>query len=338
MLFYLLAALVVLMVVLFLWASSGDSYVSVEEPGLLFTRVGDPPPTSQAELTVMSFNIGYARGPEGDLAGPWTEAEIIANLDGIAAQIENSEASIAALQEVDLAASRTHDIDEATYLLTKLGWRYGSCVVTWEKNYVPYPYWPPSRHYGRMKTGSCLLSRYPVTATTRIPLPQPDQPFWRNRLYFQRAIDKAELLIGDQTWVVFNIHLEAFDQPNRHDQAEILRRAIAEVGHPRVLVMGDFNAIEENATARAGFVDEPEMDFTGDITLRKAFEGLTFSEVFTGRTDVFTFPSVAPTRRLDYIFFTEALERLDARVLTPSPLPWSDHLPIVARFRFAGTP
>lgn len=336
-LIYLLIALVVLTVVLFLWASSGDNYVSAEEPGLLLTRVGDAPPTAEAEFTVMSFNIGYGRGPLGDLVGPWTREQITTNLDGIASQIESSGASIAALQEVDLAAERTHDINEADYLLDKLGWRYGSCVVTWEKNYVPYPYWPPSRHYGRMKTGSCLLSRYPVTATTRIPLPQPDQPFWRNRLYFQRAIDRSELLIQGQVWVIFNVHLEAFDQENRHAQAEILQAAIQKVGHPRVLVIGDFNAIEETAVARTAYADEPEMDFTGDLTLRKAFRDLAFFEALAGRRDVFTFPAVAPTRRLDYIFYTGALERLDATVFTPSPAPWSDHLPIVARFRFAGT-
>lgn len=344
MVLIVLAALLVALVALFFWASSGDNYTDDPSPGLVLTRAAGVAPDVAAPadgpgtVAVMAFNIGYGRGPAGDEAGPWTREHIVSHLENIAAQIRDARVDIAALQEVDLAAARSHDIDQASFLLERLGWGHGSCVITWEKNYIPFPYWPPSKHYGHMKTGSCLLSRFPVTASTRIPLPQPDQPGWRNRFYFQRSLDRAELTIGATSWVVFNIHLEAFDLPNRHAQATILRDAIKAVGHDRVIVVGDFNAIAEAVPTRKGYVDEPEMDFTGDRTLALSFDGLTFAEALSDAPTAHTFPADAPTRRLDYIFHTAALTRTEARVLTSPSGPWSDHLPVVARFKLGNQP
>jgi endonuclease/exonuclease/phosphatase family metal-dependent hydrolase len=337
----LLAALVVLLVVLYFWASGGAEYTDGPTPGIALKGPGTvaaSPAGGPGTLSVMSFNIGYGRGPAGDESGPWTRAHIEQHLDGIAAQIQAANVDIAALQEVDIAAERSHDIDQASLLLQKLGWGHGSCVVTWQKNHVPFPYWPPSRHYGRMKSGSCLLSRFPVVATTRLPLPQPDQSFWRNAFYFQRSIDQVELDVGGQRWVVFNVHLEAFDTPNREAQAVILREAVKQVGHPRVLVIGDFNTIPDAMAKRTGFADEPEMDFTGDRTLAESFAGLAFSDAFAADPNAFTFPADAPTRRLDYIFHTTVATPTEARVLTGPPGPWSDHLPLVARFRLSPQP
>lgn len=322
----------------FLWASSGDAYTDGPGPGLLLKGPGRvAPPEAPTALTVMSFNIGYGRGPAGDYVGPWTRAHVEQHLSGIAEQIAASGADLACLQEVDLAAGRSHGIDEAAFLLEKLGWGHGSCVVTWEKNWIPFPYWPPSKQYGGMKSGSCILSRFPVTRTVRHPLPQPEQPWWRNRFYFQRALDEATVVVGSSAWTVFNVHLEAFDLENRHAHAEILRAAVAAAPDPgRVIVAGDFNAIPGDASPRNGYADEPEMDFTGDATLGRATAGLALVEAFADATDpAFSFPADAPTRRLDYIFHGRAATTVEARVLRAPPGPWSDHLPLLARLRLA---
>ena len=129
--------------------------------------------TSQgADLRVVTFNIGYGRGPAGDASGPWSEEQIRAGLDCIAAQIRETSADLVFLQEVDFESARSHDIDEGRYLLDATALRFSSCVVTWEKNYVPFPYWPPSKHYGAMKSGQCILSHFPIVESTRHRLPQ----------------------------------------------------------------------------------------------------------------------------------------------------------------------
>jgi endonuclease/exonuclease/phosphatase family metal-dependent hydrolase len=331
-----LLTLLLVVALTFLWASSGDAYSESPEPGLLLKGPGRvAPPVAPTALTVMSFNIGYGRGPAGDYVGPWTRAHVEQHLSGVADQIAASGADLACLQEVDLAAARSHGIDEAAFLLEKLGWGHGSCVVTWQKNWIPFPYWPFSKQYGGMKSGSCVLSRFPLTRSVRHPLPQPEQPWWRNRFYFQRALDQVTVVVGSAEWTVFNVHLEAFDLPNRHAHAEVLRAAIAAVpDQRRVIVAGDFNAIPEAAEPRKGYADEPEMDFTGDRTLALATAGLPLVEAFADVAEpAFSFPADAPSRRLDYIFHGRAATTVSARVLGAPPGPWSDHLPLLARLR-----
>jgi endonuclease/exonuclease/phosphatase family metal-dependent hydrolase len=330
---WLVLTLVALFAIFFFWASGGDSDEREVAPGILLENpAGMAPPGEVRELRVLAFNIGYGRGAAGDVSGPWSEEEIRANLDGVASQIRTSEADLVFLQEVDLESSRSHDIDQGRYLLQASGLRHGSCVITWEKNYVPFPYWPPSKHYGAMKSGQCILSRFPISESTRHRLPQPESnAWWRNRFYLNRAIDHAVIDIASQRWDVFNVHIEAFDKDNRMDHA---RRLAALVGalpdKARVLVAGDFNAPPPEASQKKGFVDEPEMDFSDDETIAIA-RGMALDESVPD-PGAFTFPGDAPTRRLDYIFYGGALTKTEARVLAPPPGPFSDHLPVWARF------
>jgi len=320
------------------WASGGQTDSAAVSPGQVTNVAAAPhaadPLAVPDHLTVMTFNIGYARGPEGDLAGPWTREHIVSDLDGLAAQISASGADLVALQEVDLASARSHDVDEGRYLLDKLGWAGLSCVVTWENNYVPYPYWPPSRHYGRMKSGQCVLARWPVASSTRYRMEKPQgNAFWRNWFYLDRAIDHVVIQLGSRELHVFNVHLEAFDAPNRVGQADFLAGLVSAEGNPLTLVMGDFNALPPGVTPRSGFPDEPDVDY-GDDTIARVAAVPGLSEALLATPGVVTHPADAPNRRLDYIFFRAGLVRESARVLTEPPL-WSDHLPVVARFTLA---
>ena len=329
---------VVAFTVFFFWASGGDAYSETPEPApILLNAAGSEPAPIPAgspfELGVVTFNIGYGRGPAGDESGPWPYETFRTNLVAIADQIEAAGADLAFLQEVDFASSRSHDIDQARQLLELLGWRHAACAVTWEKNYVPFPYWPPSRHYGAMKSGQCILSRYPITEATRVGLPRPDSmPWWRKRFYLQRAVLHAVVKVGDVALDVFDVHLEAFDNPNRMDHARRLAVLVDAVKGDRVIMAGDFNALPPQARQKSGFVDEPEMNFEHDETIAIARKIARVAEVLPDE-DAFTFPADGATRRLDYIFHRPGLTKLSARVLTAPPGPWSDHLPVAARFR-----
>ena len=266
----MLIGLVVLAAVVFLWwASGGEEDTREVAPGEIVAAAGVTPPPAPSEITVVTFNIGYGRGPAGDYAGPWTQAQITGWLDGIAAQLTAMKADIVALQEVDLDAARSHGIDEGKYLQEKLGMAARTCVVTWENNYVPFPYWPPSKQYGRMKSGQCVLSRWPIASSTRYRLPQPDeQPFWKNAFYLHRAIDHVEVTLAPgKTLHVYNVHLEAFHAGNRQQHADALAALVAKNPSPDVLVLGDFNALPPGAIVQRGFSDEPDIDFTGDDTI-----------------------------------------------------------------------
>lgn len=328
----MLLVLVLTLVALFFWASAGDSDDRPVSPGLIVDLSTDPKTrvkTDADTVGVVTFNIGYGRGPAGDESGPWTREHIIAQLDGLSAQLVNLDADLVFLQEVDLDASRSHHIDEGRYLAEKAGYPFMSCVVTWEKNYVPFPYWPPSRHYGAMKSGQCLLSRFPIKSSTRHRLPQPpSNAWWRNAFYLNRAFDVVELDVGGKRLHAVNVHLEAFDVDNRMDQAQRLLDLLKDLEKDRIVVAGDFNTLPPEAAQKKGFVDEPEADFTHDATLT-LLRGKDLTEVLPEAT-AFTFPADAPTRRLDYIFVGRAFTRVDSRVVADKPV-WSDHLPVYSR-------
>ncbi|TNF23674.1 MAG: hypothetical protein EP329_26895 [Deltaproteobacteria bacterium] len=337
--FGLLVAVVVLAAVLFLWwASGGQTDTAAVSPAQVTQVAGAPraadPAATPTALTVMTFNIGYGRGPAGDLSGPWTREHILRHLDGLAAQIADSGADLVAMQEVDLASARSHDIDEAGYLLDRLGWPARSCSVTWENNYVPFPYWPPSRHYGRMKSGQCVLSRWPIARATRYRQDKPaNNPFWRNWFYLDRAIDHVVVTLGERELHVFNVHLEAFDAESRRTQAERLVELVGAEPSPLTVVLGDFNALPPDAPQRSGFPDEPDIDY-GDDTIARVAATPGLTEVLLGDGGALTHPADTPNRRLDYIFHRAGLTEDSARVLSEAPV-WSDHLPVVARFRIA---
>ncbi|MFT7582629.1 MAG: endonuclease/exonuclease/phosphatase family metal-dependent hydrolase [Myxococcota bacterium] len=330
----LLLTLVVALVVFVMWASGGvtnDDAVAKSEL-IVLDPEADPPALTDT-FGVMAFNIGYGRGPEGDYAGPWERAHIERHLDGIAAQIESSGVHIAALQEVDFDSARTHGIHEGRYLAEKLGFNWLSCTRTWEKNYVPFPYWPPSRHYGRMSSGQCLLSRFPIQSAVRYRQPQPEgNPFWKNLFYLNRAIDHIEVDVGGTTLHVFNVHLEAFSIENRMHQVNSLRGLLNGLSAKHAIALGDFNALPSGTAKTRGFEDEPEADFTGDQTMARADTMVDMREVLAG-VDPLTFPAHAATRRLDYIYYrTTGIEPVSASVLDAQP-PWSDHLPVMATLR-----
>jgi len=73
-------------------------------------------------LTVIAWNIGYGRGAEGDFAGPWESDIFEKNLEGMAQVIRQNNVDIALLQEVDLGASRSHDVHQGKDLAKRLGW------------------------------------------------------------------------------------------------------------------------------------------------------------------------------------------------------------------------
>jgi len=330
-----LCVLVFLLIAFILWAISGRGDTSEilegevrQTPGVEAKAL---PPAD--ELRILTWNIAYGRGPAGDESGPWTREHIESHLDKIADSIAARGADIAALQEVDLGAARSHGIHQAEYLASRLGWPYFACVVTWQQNYVPYPYWPPSRHYGEMLSGQCVLSRYPLKSNRRIRLPQPEaNPFWYNMFYLHRAIQHVVVDVGSRTLPVLNVHLEAFDGPNRQRHMDRLVQEVDDLKDGHMIVLGDFNALPPEEPKRHGFEDEPDADFREDKTMNGMWTRAGFREVLAHldpRPN--TFPAETPTRRLDYLFVGSGFTLLGQTVMEKET--FSDHLGIVAHVR-----
>ncbi|NUN14601.1 MAG: endonuclease/exonuclease/phosphatase family protein [Myxococcales bacterium] len=338
-LFTLVATILVVVLGYLAWAASGrgDGSAILETPPEKVPELPDAALgyASAGELGVVTWNIGYGRGAAGDLSGPWPREHIERHLDGIAELIRSLNVDIAALQEVDLGAQRSHDIHEALYIAKRLGWPYFACVTTWQANYIPFPYWPLSKQYGQMKSGQCVLSRFPIKKNVRYRLQQPESnPFYYNTFYLHRAIQHVTVGMPDKEVEVFNVHLEAYDQATREQHAKMVAAIVGDKGKELTILLGDMNAPPPGAPQLNGFVDEPEVDFSTDKTIQiiDGISGLTEALAGRGHPETFTFPADKATRRLDYLYAGAKFKLKSGRIVTEAG-SLSDHLPVVARLQ-----
>jgi endonuclease/exonuclease/phosphatase family metal-dependent hydrolase len=339
-----LALLLALAAVIFLfWASRGyNPEAPAAEPvtneELLATlNVTENP----EEIRILSYNVAYGRGPEDDIGDRRSEAEVRGFLSALAGFLRTHGADVVALQEVDFGARRTYHIDQLEFLAHEAGYPYTAWITTWKANYVPFPYWPPSQHIGRIHSGQAILSRYPILSNRRVVLPQPEAyPFYYNLFYLHRAIQAATVRVGERDITLFNSHLEAFDLPNRERHAELLVETVRETEVDDWLVLGDMNSVPPEAPQKTDFVDEPGWDATDDRTIEILRAGLGVLEspgleAYTAdQRPTFTFPADAPTRRLDYLFASSTLPLSAARIVAEAG-SISDHLPVGATVRLS---
>ncbi|MEM7118943.1 MAG: endonuclease/exonuclease/phosphatase family protein, partial [Chloroflexota bacterium] len=138
--------------------------------------------------------------------------------------------------------------------------------------------------------------------------------------YIDRGAQRVRIRVGDRRIAVVNVHLEAFDQQARREQACDLAHFVQSIDDPWVLG-GDFNAPPPEAEQKKDFHDEP-VDYTSDQTLELLRAGLgasceAFGELDGTRSDLptLTYPADRPNRRLDHVFASSHFVMTQTRVL-----------------------
>lgn len=298
------------------------------------------PETRPTGLRLLTYNIHYGAGMNPDLAKPLTLEQIKANLDGIARVINQLGVDAVLLQEVDFDSARTHGLNQMEYLAraTRLG--YMAPVPTWVKGYLPYPLWPPFSMLGRLDSGQVVLSRWPIKENRRLALPKPAEWFFLYRaFYLARAIQKVTLDVGGTPVTLINIHSESGSLPNRQIHAEMIRDFVRPLTKGALVMAGDFNAVPPEAAKKNGFGDEPDLDQRSDksiATIRSLNLRETIPPDRYHREEPIslTFPADKPTRRLDYLFFSDAFYLGSGHVMNHLG-PLSDHRPIFAELLFS---
>jgi endonuclease/exonuclease/phosphatase family metal-dependent hydrolase len=302
--------------------------------------VGVTPPKAPPTLTVVSYNIGHAQGIKEN-AWDYREKEITINhLNNIGDAMTAMDADIFLLQEVDLDSKRTFHINQLNFLKNKTGHPYSACSLVWEKNYIPFPYWPINHHMGYMRSANCILSRFPLSTHYRYVFEKPkSNPFWYNWGYIDRVIERVDVTIGEQKIAVLNVHLEAWDKPTREDQIKILWDYMNKIDEP-IIVGGDFNTVPPGAEKMTGFADDKNADYSDEKTMPWFYSHapkLIIPKLDGNKNDPFTqftFESGAPDRRLDYIFLMgKNMSFIDFRVVKEAGVA-SDHLPVLARISY----
>jgi len=336
---WIILILVMIVSFLYVWGPG-----HLPEPGQYIHPIhvyGNPGPAdSTRTLRVMTYNIGYGHGlgSDGSDYHPKTKEEIETAIRGIAELIRNDSIDVVLIQEIDFGSKRSGNFDQLAILAELTGLSYGAEAVGWDANYVPFPYWPPSYHFGRVLSGGAVLSRFPIVENQVMLLNKPSENAgYYNRFYLYRFHQAVGMVVNGDTLYVVNNHLEAFRTANRMEHAQSLVNWVEDLSKSKnvIAVGGDMNALPYNAAQFTDFNDKSGDDYTGDRTMEiigmmKGFRELASHEEYATNRDIWhTFPADAPNRRLDYIFVNRRYSFSNGHI----PRKYgslSDHLPVVA--------
>ncbi|MES9511662.1 endonuclease/exonuclease/phosphatase family protein [Streptomyces sp. NPDC000609] len=216
----------------------------------------------------------------------------VLHLERVAETVRQSGADVVGLQEVDRHfASRSDFVDQASWLAKRLGLHlaYGANL-----DLDPEKPGDPRRRYG-----TAILSRFPIMNSRNTLLP-------RSETGEQRGLLEAELLVRGEKLRFLNTHLEDTSQDDRLTQVAAVNAIVNGSRLPTVLV-GDLNTA-------------PGSEEIAAMTKR-----LTDTWPVAGKSNGFTYDSVNPHERIDYVFASQGVQARRAKVLDVTV---SDHRPL----------
>ena len=308
---------IIAFVLFFFWASS--STLDEKEYSKLKANQFENITDTDSIFSIVTYNIGYLSGMTNNLPVPKPKELFDKNLAKVLLETKKVNPDIIAFQEIDYTASRSYEVNQQNEI-EKLGYNYAAEAVNWDETYVPFPYWPPSMHFGKVVSGQSIISKYPLKEHQRIVLERvSDAPFYRDAFYIERLAQVVKVTLNGQEVVLINVHLEAFDTQTRKNQFEEVLAIFNtyKEEYPTIL-LGDFNsrARDTNAIIQKMFA----MTDVGNAAFNK-------------ENPVNTFDTKSPFERIDYIFYTKnSIEYISGKVLTQFEQA-SDHLPVFMQFK-----
>ncbi len=281
-------------------------------------------------FTIMTYNIGYMSGMSNNRPVRPDRNQHRENMQATISLLQSLDPDFIGFQEIDFNSDRSFEVNQLDTLAKYLDYPYGLIGINWDKNYVPFPYWPPQAHFGQVLSGQAILSRFSFGNHKREVLPKPGASFTYNRFYLDRLIQITQVEVG-RPLVLMNIHLEAFDEEARIRQT---RRALDlfreySYNYP-VILIGDFNSpppfasgIEPDHSALTEFYSSPFVN-----------SGISEQQYRSQESQSLTFNSEKPYVKLDYIMYSpETIIPISSRVVTEAN-QISDHLPVITSFTF----
>lgn len=252
------------------------------------------PSDQDVPLRVMAYNIQAGAG-----------ADHVFDLERQAEAIESERPDLVGLEEVDVDwATRSDYTDEAAWFARRLNMHVF---------FAPIYDLPPDRTGAPdRRFGVALLSRFPIVRarnleitrlSTQVPNPVPAP-----------APGFPEVLViahGVPLWV-YVTHLDYRADPGVRTTQVADMDAIMDRRDGRKILIGDFNA-------------QPD-----DAELAPLWTRLTDALTVVGQRTTPTFPSDAPTARIDYVTYSPGIRAVAAHV--PDTLA-SDHRPVVTDLR-----
>ncbi len=223
-----------------------------------FEAAGDAP--APAQLRVVAWNIKYGAARLPFWFDCWGDnvamdaSTVRANLDAVAAAIDELKADVVMLEEIEVNSRRSAYIDMVQYLLDHTRLNEGAYFETWRAAYVP------SEGLGRMQLGNAILSRYPIALAESIrQVDRTDQDPLTSAFYIHRSVGRVVIrLAPGREAAALVVHTEAYDNDGtKQKQIKQIHSLFGAETLPAV-VGGDFNELPPNAARVKGFPDERE--------------------------------------------------------------------------------
>lgn len=164
-----------------------------------------------------------------------------------------------------------------------------------------YYYFGKSTRIMFRKYGNSIISKYPIISNEIINIPNPKIKKGNN-LYEKRSILKSILKVEAKELNIYITHL-GLNMDEQENGFEILNK----INTDNSIIMGDFNI-------------EPDNVLLNDLN-----NNFVSSDNYLNE-DRFSFPSIKPVNKLDYIFVSKDMKILTSSIKSDIA---SDHLPYV---------
>ncbi|MDN7246847.1 endonuclease/exonuclease/phosphatase family protein [Planococcus shenhongbingii] len=252
------------------------------------------PPT--VPIKVMSFNIAHGLGMNN-----------VVDLEKTASVIEQSEAEIVGLQELDRHfTERSEFIDQVDWLSSRLG-MYGAFGANLDLE-------PNEPERPRRQYGNAVLSKHPIKYVENHLLTKVVSPIANSE---QRGMLEVVLEVKGTYLSFFNTHLSLKEEELKVSIDEILE--ITEKSRFPKIITGDFNAAPDHLQ-----IKRLENHYDDVFLKMDKDNSYTYPAPYTHEADGV---KLKPVTRIDYIFTDQNLEPAKATVIETAV---SDHLPIAA--------
>lgn len=169
------------------------------------------------EITVLTYNIGYGCDGEesdffmdgGKMVRPESKDIVEKNMNGIVSVLEEQEADVMFLQEIDLQSKRAYSINEVQMVAdTFLETANYAFARNYYCKYVPYPI---PETIGYVESGLSTLNQFTVTEAKRYNLPcSYSWPVRLGQLKRGLLVERVPIADSDREVVFINVHLEAY--------------------------------------------------------------------------------------------------------------------------------
>jgi endonuclease/exonuclease/phosphatase family metal-dependent hydrolase len=311
------------------------------------------------ELTIMTFNIGYASLSEtedfvmdGGTKGRMDSSELVQeNLSGIANILTENPADIYLIQEVDVDSNRSYNLNQLDFLDEILG-KSSVLAYNYRSIFAPFPF-SLTQMMGKVNSGIATYSDYYSEEASRVQLPGSFP--WPIRLVNLKRcilISRYPIKDNDNYLVVINVHLSAYDDGSmRKQEMEALINIMKEeydAGN-YVIVGGDFNQTFPDAVT---FYPNGSFEYLYPLREQGLWEAFPLEdELFDDSGFIFAVDTSTPTCRLvdkpydatnssnnqyyliDGFIISNNINLISVETLNEN-FKYSDHNPVVMKISF----